>query len=162
MLALHGVLGEATSEETGTTTADEFATYFREKIDSVRVSTASTPLFDVLTKATPTLAQWTAVTRDEVEQMIRAALNKSCQLDPAPTWVDKDMSRLLSPFITLFFNKSLTSGIFPSHFKHAVVRPLLKKNGLDVSDPKNFWPVSNLSFLSKLLERIVQKRLQAS
>jgi len=42
-----------------------------------------------------------------------------------------------------------------------VVRSLLKKNGLDVSDPKNFRYVSNLSFISKVLERIVQKRLQA-
>ena len=36
--------------ETGTRTADEFATYFKDKINSVRVSTASTPLFDVPTK----------------------------------------------------------------------------------------------------------------
>ena len=48
--ALHGVLGDATTEETGTRTADEFATYFKDKIDSVRESTASTPLFDVPTK----------------------------------------------------------------------------------------------------------------
>jgi len=89
--ALHGVLDEATAEETGTRTADEFATYFKDKIDSVRVSTASTPLFDVPTKASPTLAQWTAMTHDEVEQMIGSALNKTCQLDPAPTWLIKDM-----------------------------------------------------------------------
>jgi len=73
----------------------------------------------------------------------------------------KDVSQPLSPFIALLFNKSLVSRIFPSDFKHAVVRPLLKKNGLDVSDPKNFRPVSNLSFLFKVLERIIQRRLQA-
>jgi len=50
---------------------------------------------------------------------------------------------------------------FPSEFKRAVVRPLLKKRGLDVSQLKNYRPVSNLSFLSKLLERVVQIRLQA-
>jgi len=110
---------------------------------------------------TPTLSQWTAVTHDEVEKMIGLALNKTCQLDPVPTWLVKDVSQLLSPFIALLFHKSLVSGIFPSDFKHAVVRPLLKKNGLDVSDPKNFRPVSNLSFLSKVLERIVQRTLQA-
>ena len=42
-----------------------------------------------------------------------------------------------------------------------MVRPLLKKRGLDVSQLKNYRPVSNLSFLSKLLERVVQIRLQA-
>ena len=46
-------------------------------------------------------------------------------------------------------------------FKQAVVRPLLKKNGLDDSVLKNFRPVSNLSFISKLLEKIVQTRIQA-
>jgi len=34
------------------------------------------------------------------------------------------------------------------------------KSGLDVSVLKNFRPVSNLSFLLKLLERITQSRLQ--
>jgi len=72
------------------------------------------------------------MTHDEVEQMIGSALNKTCQLNPAPTWLVKDMGRLLSPFIVLLFNKSLTSGIFPCDFKHAVVRPLLKKDGLYV------------------------------
>jgi len=121
----------------------------------------TTPLYDVPLKVMPTLSQWTAVTLDEVEKMIGLALNKTCQLDPVPTWLAKDIGQLLSPFIALLFNKLLASGIFPSDFKHAVVRPLLKKNGHDIRDPKNFRPVSNLSFLSKILERIMQRRLQA-
>ena len=43
----------------------------------------------------------------------------------------------------------------------ALVRPLLKKVGLDAGDQKSFRHVSNLPFLSKLLERVVQARLQA-
>ena len=64
-------------------------------------------------------------------------------------------------FITSLFNRSLVTGCFPSEFKHAIVCPLLKKIGLDASDLKNYRPVSNLSFLSKLLESVVQRRLQA-
>ena len=41
----------------------------------------------------------------------------------------------------------------------AVVRPLLKKAGLDTGQLKNYRPVT--SFVSKLLERVVQVRLQA-
>jgi len=37
---------------------------------------------------------------------------------------------------------------------------ILKKNNLDASQPKNFRPVSNLPYLSKLLERVVQTKLQ--
>ena len=46
-------------------------------------------------------------------------------------------------------------------FKQAVIWPLLKKNWLDNSELKNFRLVSNLSFISKLLEKIVQTRIQA-
>jgi len=106
------------------------------------------------------LSEWTAVTADEIDKLIGSAPNKTCQLDPVPTWLVKDVRGLVSPFISLLFNKSLTSGYFPLEFKQAVVRPLLKKSGLDASDLKNFRPVSNLSFLSKLLERIAQCRLQ--
>jgi len=100
------------------------------------------------------------VTIEEVDKLMAAALNKTCQLDPAPTWLVKDMRGLLAPFVALMFNKSLAASCFPNGFKHAVVRPLLKRSGLDASDLKNYRPVSNLSFLSKLLERTVQNRLQ--
>jgi len=65
--------------------------------------------------------------------LIGTALCKTCQLDPALTWLLKDMHGLLLPFIALLFNKSLATGCFPSVFKNAVVRPLLKKVELDDS-----------------------------
>ena len=55
-------------------------------------------------------------------------------------------------------NKSLSSGIVPQCFKHALVKPLLKKASLDPNCLKPYWPVSNLPFLSKVLERIVLKQ----
>jgi len=120
----------------------------------------TTQLYDVPSRSTPTLENWTPVTTDELEKLICSAPCKTCQLDPVPTWLVKNMKALLSPFVTLLFNKSLAVGCFPSDFKKAVVRPLLKKAGSDTSQMKNYRPVSNLSFLSKLLERVVQKRLQ--
>jgi hypothetical protein len=42
----------------------------------------------------------------------------------------------------------------PAHLKHAHVKPLLKKPGLEV-EMKNFRPVSNLSFLGKIIESAV-------
>ena len=47
----------------------------------------------------------------------------------------------VSPFLSLLFNKSLTSGCFPTQFKRAVVCPLLKKEGLDASQLKNYRPL---------------------
>ena len=56
-------------------------------------------------------------------------------------------------------NASLQSDIFPSELKSAIVRPLLKKTSLDCEILKNYRPVSNLSFLSKVIEKIVASRL---
>ena len=56
-------------------------------------------------------------------------------------------------------NTSLESGTVPSSFKEANIRPLLKKSGLDKDDMKNYRPVSNLPWISKLIERVVSARI---
>jgi len=50
-------------------------------------------------------------------------------------------------------------GISQVHYVIPTVRPLLKKPGLDENVLKNYRPVSNLSFLSKCIERIVVAQL---
>ena len=66
-----------------------------------------------------------------------------------------------SPFSALevdvvaLINLSLSTGAFPSSLKHGIITPLLKKPTLDWNVLSNFLPVSNLSFLSKLIERAV-------
>jgi len=46
----------------------------------------------------------------------------------------------------------------PASQKHAIVLPRLKKPGLDPTDLSSYQPISNLSFLSKLGERVVNAR----
>ena len=50
---------------------------------------------------------------------------------------------------------------FPQNFQESHVRPLLKKTSLPRNELKNYRPVSNISFISKILEKIVANRLQA-
>lgn len=47
----------------------------------------------------------------------------------------------------------------PSHLKVAKLRPLLKKPSLDHTQFSNYRPVSNLSFISKAIEKYVAKQL---
>src|SRR6218665_444629 len=56
-------------------------------------------------------------------------------------------------------NISLSTGSLPLLFKHSLVTPLLKKPSLDKEILSNYRPVSNLSFISKLTERIVLSRI---
>ena len=48
---------------------------------------------------------------------------------------------------------SLTQGVFSNKWKIAIVRPLLKKASLDLIH-KNYGPISNLCFLSKVVEKV--------
>ena len=80
---------------------------------------------------------------------------KTCDLDPIPTSLLKEYTMELVPYITKIINESLATGAVPDIFKRAIVTPLLKKPRLDETDLKNFRPVSNLNFLSKILEKVV-------
>jgi len=80
-------------------------------------------------------------------------------LDPIPTSLLRDILPTIAPVITEIVNSCLSSGTFPSHLKSAIVKPLLKKQSLDKEVLKNFRPVSNLSFLSKVIEKVVAARL---
>ena len=73
--------------------------------------------------------------------------------DPIPTTLVVKCIDVLLPALTKMVNISLESGHFPSAWKEALVGPILK-NGLDTAF-KNYWPVSNLSFISKVTERAV-------
>ena len=55
---------------------------------------------------------------------------------------------------------SFSNGIFPNNHKLAFVKPFLKKTSLDSNDIKNYHPISNLSFLSKLIERVIANQLK--
>ena len=55
------------------------------------------------------------------------------------------------PVISYLVNSSLVHGYFPRDWKEALLKPLLKKPGLEVQF-KNLRPISNLQFISKLAE----------
>ena len=80
-------------------------------------------------------------------------------LDPLPTFLIKECSDILLPSITKLVNCSLMEGYVPDGFKTAVVSPIIKKATLSVDDFTNYRPVSGLSFISKLVERVVAKQL---
>ena len=61
---------------------------------------------------------------------------------------------VLLPVITKMINLSLNSGEFADEWKCGLINPILKKPGLDLLY-KNYRPVSNLQYVSKLTEKVV-------
>ena len=143
---------------------NKFADYFTAKIQSIREQITGTDavnsVFDDENISIGTkLSSLLPASEDEVRMLISRSSNKSCCLDPIPAQLIKLCIDELVPIITLSTNMSLTSGVMPSDLKQAVLIPLLKKICLDPELFKNFRPVSNLTFLSKLIERVLALRL---
>ena len=102
---------------------------------------------------------FTPCTMADIRRTIMCSPPKSCSLDPLPFSLFMTSLEHILPFLQLVCNLSLRTGLVPSAKKHAVVTPILKKPNLDPDDVKNYRPISNLSFLSKLIERLVSKQL---
>ena len=73
---------------------------------------------------------------------------RTCSSGPIPSSLLKE----LAPHITTIVNESLRKGVVASKWKTSIIKPLLKKVSLDPI-MKNYRPVSNLPFMSKLVEK---------
>ena len=89
---------------------------------------------------------------NEAARLISSIATKSCKLDAILTSILKQIIPSIIETITKIINISFAQDTFDEEWKIAIVHPLLKKLGSELIPPNN-RPVSNLSFLSKLLER---------
>jgi len=81
--------------------------------------------------------------------------NKSSPLDILLTLLLKSRCHIFAPAITHLINQSFARGKFPAMFKVVQVTSLLKKQGLDKSQPSSYRPISNFNTISKIIERLV-------
>jgi len=138
----------------------EFHRAFDGKVNGMRSLTADVPP-PTFTPVTPgfSLSDFRPLTTDDVVAAVRQFPDKHSASDPVPTDLLKDNVYLLASFLVTLLNLCLSLGSVPPSFKAAYVTPLLKKPDLDLTDPKSYRPIANLSVLSKLLERPVARQL---
>jgi len=134
--------------------ADQFIQFFSHKVETIHRDTENCPPPSPAPprSAIASLTELKACTEDEVRHVILSSPMKSCTLDPIPTFLLKESVDMLLPYLTAMINASLHKGRLPASQKHAILTPLLKKSYLDASDLKNYRPVSNLAFMSKVAE----------
>ena len=75
-----------------------------------------------------TLCGFETVTQETVLKCMKQMSPKTCVLHPIPASLLFQCSDQVVPLLTTIVNQSLSTGIFPSCMKSAVVKPLLKKN----------------------------------
>jgi hypothetical protein len=95
------------------------------------------------------------VTDDDVERLLKSMLSTSSPLDFIPTSLIKSCSGVSTLVVAWLVNLFFKHSTFPAKFETAQVTPLLKKHGLEVSDPANYCPISTLNTISKIMERLV-------
>ena len=139
--------------------ANDFSDFFKVGIDAIMSDLRDNTSINTqeFTENTPltnlTLTKFHPVTIENVEKLLSNAANKMCQLYPIPINIVKAISGSISPLLRDIINTSLTSATFTSDLKQAILKPLLKKADLPLIF-KNYIPVSNLSFVSKLIEHV--------
>ncbi|XP_071944670.1 uncharacterized protein [Antedon mediterranea] len=150
--------------------AERFSVFFVNKIKSIRDSLENENTAEVITASDKCnisygltrsirFSQFEPASDEEILKIVKNSPSKSCALDPVPTSLIKKCTSAFIPLITHIVNKSLESGSFPESLKVTHVRPTLKKKGLDPEILKNYRPISNLSFLGKIIEKVVSKRI---
>lgn len=143
---------------------EDFADHFRSKIDNIRSSLLpqqnlffNTPVPLLLPEET--LESFALVDARTLGRAFSQVNPTTCLLDPIPTSLLKTFYGFFEEQILNIVNYSLQTGVFPAAFKTSVVKPLLKKSNLDPNIFNNYRPVSNLPFLSKILEKLVFNQL---
>jgi hypothetical protein len=138
--------------------AEKFSQFFIDKIKNIRtgLEPGDSSKIDPHAQDTEFLGQelncFEPATEEEIRKIINNSSSATCLLDPIPTWVIKENADILVPVITKIVNLSLATGEVPKSMKIAIIIPLLKKILLDYNILKNYRPVSNLSYISKVAE----------
>ena len=135
--------------------ADEIASYFLNKIVIIREELDDQPLY------LPSKNEYNSfkeVSKDQVLRLVMRIKSKSCQLDPIPTTLLKNILLSILPAVTKIINLSLLSGTFLQNWKTAIVTPLLNKQGMELLK-SNYRPISNLLYISKLVKKAMLEQI---
>ena len=151
--------------------SNDFMSFFNDKILTIRDKihhllpstgtdlSSNTGTLETAVKSDIYLDCFSPINLPELTSMISSSKPSTCLLDPIPTRLLKEVLPLISTSLLNMINLSLLTGYVPQSFKVAVIKPLLKKPTLDSGVLANYRPISNLPFLSKILEKAVANQL---
>ena len=139
---------------------EDFLRFFIDKVTLTR-ALISPPAFDpsLSVPCSAVLDTFQPVTLSFVQDIVSHLKPTGSPDDIVPPRLFKEVFPTVGTYFLKVINSSLSSGVVPVSFKHAVVQPLLKKPGLDPSVLANFRPISKLPFFSKILEKTVYSQL---
>ena len=128
------------------TLANNFGVFFHEKVKTINDTLNDTVVPEVSVQTTKSCSSlftdFAHVSEETVLKVIKESASTTCGLDPIPTFLRKDCLDVLLPYITQIINGSLESGVVPSIYKTAHLKPLINKPNLPTNYLKNYRPVA--------------------
>ena len=94
-----------------------------------------------------------------LRKIILGSKPTTCWTGPIPSAFIKENLDMLLPVLLRIINHSITMGSFNKLWKLSTIVLLQKKVGSNTS-LANYWPVNNLPFLSKIVEKVILNQLQ--
>ena len=143
--------------------ANSFMHFFNEKVAKIRNSlnyAAMTLDKQTSIKFTSSLRQFRPATSEEVKSILSDNTIKCSPRDPVPAQILKTHSDIFISIWTHIVNLSLEFSCMDG-LKDSIISPLLKdiNTKIDTDEFKNYRPINNIVFLSKLIERVVASRV---
>ena len=135
-----------------------FIEHITNKVEKHRANNDSEHVTET---TTATFYSFEKVPQSTVKECILNYAPKSCELDPIPSKLLIECLHSILPSLTDLFNSSLESGIFPKCLKSVLVTHSHKNRCHDHNDLNNYWPVSNLCFIAKILEKLVLSQVSS-
>jgi hypothetical protein len=90
--------------------ANDFATFFQDKVAIIRASAASATPPDITSRQAPQLRCFEPVTVTEMVKLIKTTPAKSCPLDPIPSWLLRQLITPIAPVLCQLCNLSMQTG----------------------------------------------------
>lgn len=99
------------------------------------------------------------VDTNEIVNIINSLkINKAPGIDAIKSETLKEITNEIASPLTFLINNIIESGIFPDEFKIAIIKPLHKSG--DKTNPTNYRPISLITNLAKILEKVLKIRIQ--
>ena len=147
------------SDQTATVTAEVLSKFFMGKVSDVRAATEGSAPPAYTEYDGLKFEEFSPITEEQLRRVLVESSTKTCALDPLPPHLFRELIDDLLPFIFHMCSSSISGGFLPESQKFALVTPVIKKQSLDPDEPKNYRPISNLTLISKVIERLVCRQI---
>ena len=147
-----------------------FADFFIQKIKKIHnsitnstiyynhISTHATNLNVNINQMSCSLYIFISPSTSKIARILQC-LNTSSPNDPIPLILMKAIATTLSSYICDIISLSINNGFVHPDLKHAIISTIIKQHNIDYNILSNYRPISQLTIIATLLEKVVYQQL---